>query len=69
MSLLDYLDHLLPREVVAPVILVFSLEGVIDGIFQMAVPQEFATYGWLVIFLISIAIIAYWGDVDEDDTF
>lgn len=60
-----YVDHFLPREVVGPVIIVFSLEGVIDGIFNLYVPDEFATLGWGVVFLLAIILVAYWGSVDE----
>jgi hypothetical protein len=60
-----YIDHFLPREVVGPVIIVFSLEGVIDGIFNLYVPDEFATLGWGVVFVLAIVIVAYWGSVDE----
>ncbi len=60
-----YLNHFLPREVVGPVIIVFSLEGVIDGIFSMYVPETFETIGWGVIFLLALTIVAYWGSIDD----
>ncbi|WP_202594327.1 hypothetical protein [Halapricum salinum] len=60
-----YLDHFLPREVIGPVIIVFSLEGVIDGIFGLYVPAEYATLGWGAVFVLSLALVAYWGSVDE----
>jgi hypothetical protein len=60
-----YVDHFLPREVVGPVIIVFSLEGVIDGIFNLYVPDAYETLGWGIVFLVSIIIVAYWGTVDE----
>lgn len=60
-----YIDHFLPREVVGPVIIVFSLEGVIDGIFNLYVPDGYATLGWVVVFLLAIIVVAYWGTVDE----
>ncbi|MFQ3319667.1 MAG: hypothetical protein ACI80F_001739 [Natronomonas sp.] len=60
-----YINHFLPREVVGPVLIVFSLEGVIDGIFNLYVPDEYATVGWGAVFVISIIIVAYWGAVDE----
>ena len=63
-----YLDHFLPRDVVGPVIIVFSLEGVIDGIFNLYVPDEFSTLGWGLIFVLAIATVAYWGSVDEPAT-
>lgn len=61
-----YIDHFLPREVIGPVIIVFSLEGVIDGIFSLYVPDEFATLGWGIVFISAVVIVAYWGSVDED---
>ena len=60
-----YIDHFLPRDVVGPVIIVFSLEGVIDGIFSTYVPDAYETIGWGVIFVLAILIVAYWGTVDE----
>jgi hypothetical protein len=60
-----YLDHFLPRDVVGPVIIVFSLEGVIDGVFSLYVPEEYATLGWGVVFLLAVVTVAYWGTVDD----
>lgn len=60
-----YLDHFLPRDVVGPVVLVFSLEGVIDGIFSLYVPEAYATLGWGLVFALSLLVVAYWGTVDE----
>lgn len=60
-----YINHFLPREVVGPVIIVFSLEGVIDGIFSLYVPDELATLGWGIVFVLALIIVAYWGTVDE----
>lgn len=60
-----YLDHFLPRDVVGPVIIVFSLEGVVSGIFDLYVPQEYATLSWGVIFLASVWLVAKWGTTGE----
>ncbi|MFB6113714.1 MAG: hypothetical protein ABEJ58_06380 [Halodesulfurarchaeum sp.] len=60
-----YVDHFLPRDVVGPVLIVFSLEGVIDGLFSLYVPNKYATLGWGIVFIVSITIIGYWGTVDE----
>ena len=60
-----YLDHFLPREIIGPVIIVFSLEGVISGLFTMYVPQAYETMAWFVIFLFSVALIAHWGTTGE----
>lgn len=60
-----YVNHFLPRDVVGPVIIVFSLEGVIDGIFGLYVPDTYATFGWGVVLVLALFIVAYWGTVDE----
>lgn len=60
-----YVDHFLPRDVVGPVVIVFSLEGVIDGLFTHYVPAAYETVGWGIVFLLSILLVAYWGTVDE----
>lgn len=60
-----YVDHFLPREVVGPVIIVFSLESVIDGLFSLYVPHEYGLAAWAVIFFASIVVVAYWGTADE----
>jgi hypothetical protein len=61
-----YVDHFLPRDVIGPVIVVFSLEGVIDGIFSLYVPEQYSTLGWGLIFIFTLIIVAYWGSVDEE---
>jgi hypothetical protein len=60
-----YIDHFLPREVVGPVLIVFSLEGVIDGIFSLYVPDGWAIVGWAIVFVGAIVLVSYWGTVDE----
>lgn len=62
-----YIDYFIPREIIGPVLIVFSLEGVIDGIFTLYVPAEFATLGWGIIFLFAIGIVTFWGTADEQD--
>lgn len=61
-----YIEHYLPRDVVGPVLVVFSLEGVIDGIFGLYVPEEYATLGWGLVFLLSLLVVAYLGSTDEE---
>lgn len=60
-----YIDHFLPREIIGPVIIVFSLEGVISGIFSLYVPQEFEILSWAIIFLFSVWLVAKWGTSGE----
>lgn len=61
-----YLNHFLPRDVFGPVIIVFSLEGVIDGLFNLYVPQEAATVGWGLVFVLAVIVVAYWGTADPE---
>ncbi|GGL50193.1 hypothetical protein [Halocalculus aciditolerans] len=61
-----YVDYFLPREILGPVVIVFSLESVVDGIFNLYVPDEYALLGWSVIFLASVVGVAYWGARDAD---
>ena len=61
-----YVDHFLPREIIGPVIIVFSLEGVIDGLFNLYVPDGYDMFGWGIVFVLSLAIVAYWGATDEE---
>lgn len=61
----SYVDHFLPRDVVGPVLVVFALEGVIDGLFSLYVPEAYATVGWGIVFLGAVSLVAYWGATDE----
>ena len=60
-NLRTYFDHFLPREVIGPVVIVFSLEGVIDGVFGLYIPPEYETIAWALIFFASIWLVAKWG--------
>jgi len=60
-----YFDHFLPREIVGPVIIVFSLEGVISGLFELYVPTELETLSWAAIFFLSVWLVAKWGTSGE----
>lgn len=60
-----YFNHFLPREIVGPVIIVFSLEGVISGLFELYVPREMELVGWGIIFLMSVYLVAHWGTTGE----
>ena len=60
-----YIDHFLPREIIGPVIIVFSLEGVISGLFDMYVPTPYETVAWAAIFFAAVYTIAHWGTTGE----
>lgn len=61
-----YINYLIPREVVMPVLVVFSIEHVIEGIFSLYVPPHTSFWGWVAIAVISIGLTVYWGETDED---
>lgn len=61
-----YINYFLPREVLGPVILVFSIENVVDRLFQLYFPGQFEIYGWLTIALLAALVVYEWGESDED---
>lgn len=61
-----YIDYFLPREVMGPVVVVFSMENVVDQLFTWYVPDSYGFIGWCIILVTSAIIIGYWGEVDED---
>ena len=61
-----YLDYFLPREVVGPVLIIFSLENVIDILFETYMPPEAGLVGWVVIALFAGLLVKEWGEADED---
>lgn len=61
-----YIDYFLPREVLGPVIIVFSAENVIDIVFTQYMPVSSELAGWSVVLLLSIIIVAIWGETDDD---
>ena len=65
-QLAEYIDYFIPREVLGPVVLVFSLENVIDRAFSAFVPEAWTFTGWVLIFVISVVLVALWGTTDDD---
>lgn len=61
-----YINYFLPREVLGPVILVFSIENVIDRLFQIYFPGQYELYGWLIIAFLAALVVYEWGESDED---
>ena len=61
-----YINYFLPREVLGPVILVFSVENVIDILFNNYFPGQAELYGWLIIAFIAAVVVYEWGESDED---
>lgn len=61
-----YIDYFLPREVMGPVVIVFSMENVVDILFSQYLGQFDPLIAWSVVLVGSILLIGYWGEADED---
>lgn len=61
-----YIDYFLPREIMGPVIIVFSMENVVDILFMRYLGDFNPLFSWTVVLIISIIVIGYWGEADED---
>lgn len=61
-----YINYYLPREILGPVVIVFSAENVVDRLFSWYVPPNQEFIGWCIVLVLSILIIGYWGEADED---
>lgn len=60
------INYYLPREIIGPLIVVFSAENIIDFFFLWFVPPEYEFLAWCLFLLFSVWLINYWGNVDED---
>lgn len=60
------IDYYLPREIMGPVILVFSMENVVDILFGRYLGDFNPLFAWTAVLIMSVIIISYWGEVDED---
>lgn len=49
-----------------PVVLVFSLENIVDILFNQYAPVNSELIGWSGVFVLSLFLIAWWGEADED---
>lgn len=61
-----YINYFLPREVVGPVLIIFSLENVVDILFEMYMPDQAGLVGWIMIAIFSALLVKEWGEADED---
>lgn len=61
----EYLDYFLPREVLGPVFIVFSLEHIIEILFTPITTQH-ELLAWTTLFVFSLVLIGYWGMADDD---
>lgn len=66
---LGILGFFIPAEVVSAVLLVFTMENVLDYLFTTHIPPNFSVFGWVAVYLIgtlSISIVNYYTATDEE---
>lgn len=57
-SFLGVIDFFIPSEVLSAVLLVFTMENVLDYLFSTYVPPELWGYGWVVVYVFGVAFIS-----------
>lgn len=68
-SLLGILDFFIPADVLSSVLLVFTMENVLDHLFQAYVPEKAGALGWVVVYIAGIAAISAmnYATADEEE--
>jgi accessory gene regulator protein AgrB len=52
------IDFFLPAEVLSSVLLVFTLENVLDFAFAAYIPNEFQALGWASVYFFGVIVVA-----------
>lgn len=68
-SIAGILDFFIPAEVLSAVLLVFTMENILDQIFSMYVPPSFEASAWVVVYLVGVLTISIlnYTTADEDE--
>jgi hypothetical protein len=66
-SLAGIFDFFVPAEVLSSVLLVFTMENILDHAFSAYVPSEFETAGWIAVYLLGAAAISGLNYATADD--
>lgn len=69
MELREFVSHLLPREIIGPVLIIFSLQGILDNFFELYTSPHSTLLAWVIIFLICLLVISVWGEQDPTKAF
>ena len=66
-SLAGILDFFIPAEVLSAVLLVFTMENILNYAFLNYIPAEFEAVGWMAVYLIGIASVSILNYVTADE--
>jgi hypothetical protein len=66
---LGVLDFFIPADVLSSVLLVFTMENVLDHLFQIYVPDKVGVLGWVLVYIIGITAISLmnYATADEEE--
>jgi hypothetical protein len=57
-SLASILDFFIPAEVMSAVLLVFTMEKILDAAFSALIPDDFQAVGWIAVYIIGITAVS-----------
>lgn len=60
------LDFFIPAEVLSAVLLVFTMENILDALFSSFVPTKFRAVGWIMVYILGIIAVSGLNYVSAD---
>lgn len=68
-SLAGILDFFIPAEVLSAVLLVFTMENVLNYAFSAYIPSEFEVFGWVTVYVLGVLVVSAlnYATADEEE--
>jgi hypothetical protein len=66
-SLAGVVDFFVPAEVLSAVLLVFTMENILDHLFASFVPSGLETIGWVVVYILGISAVSGLNYITADE--
>jgi hypothetical protein len=68
-AVLGILDFFIPASVLSSVLLVFTMENILDHLFQVYVPENAGALGWVLVYILGITAISAmnYATADEEE--
>jgi hypothetical protein len=66
-SLAGILNFFIPAEVLSAVLLVFTMENLLDQTFSMFIPSEYEAFGWVTVYVVGIIAVSALNYVTADE--
>lgn len=66
-ALLAVIDFFIPAEVLSAVLLVFTMENILDHAFEAFIPSGFQGIGWVAVYILGILAISGMNYITADD--